>query len=249
MKLVILAAGQGTRLKPLTNNKPKCLAPLLDIPLLQWQIDAALAVGIKEIIVVGGYHIEQLQPYPVTLVNNKAFHSTNMVYSLHCAKAYLNDDIIVSYGDIVYEAAILEKLIHTNNDITVVVDSLWRAYWEMRFDDPLSDAETLDFYANGCIKEIGRKAQNLEGIKAQYIGLCFYKQSGMQRLIQTYEQICIKDNQRAKNLYMTDLLQEMINQGINIHSLCIKRGWYEIDSLHDLALAQRLMQASFIDQE
>ena len=79
---------------------------------------------------------------------NKDYSKTNMVYSLISARKYLDDDVIVSYGDIIYEPSILETLMKSDHDISVAVDVNWLSYWQIRFDDPLSDAETLKLGKN-----------------------------------------------------------------------------------------------------
>src|SRR3954466_13976178 len=86
MRMIILAAGQGTRLRPLTDDRPKCLVPLSGKPLLEWQIETARAVDIPHIAVVCGYRADQLKKYPLTLVPNPRFETTNMALPLFCAR-------------------------------------------------------------------------------------------------------------------------------------------------------------------
>src|SRR5882757_5179513 len=86
MRMIILAAGQGTRLRPLTDDRPKCLVELCGRPLLQWQIDTARSAGIRDIVVIGGYRHELLKAYDVELVLNPDFASTNMVRTLFRAR-------------------------------------------------------------------------------------------------------------------------------------------------------------------
>ncbi|MCS5707680.1 phosphocholine cytidylyltransferase family protein [Candidatus Berkiella cookevillensis] len=249
---MILAAGQGTRLQPLTNNKPKCLTPILNKPIIEWQIETAHAANIRDIIVVGGYKIEQLEKYPITLICNENFMTTNMVYSLLCAKDHFNDDIIISYGDIIYTNQILQKLISSSHDLAITIDLLWQSYWEQRFEDPLSDAESLELFYDGRIKEIGQKAQNISDIQGQYIGLCLFRKKAIHSLLQTYNDLSENDTKlngrSAGNYFMTDLLQEMIRRNIALHSFPINRGWYEIDSLSDLAVAEASLQKNNILQ-
>ena len=66
-----------------------------------------------------------------------------MVYSLISARKYLDDDDS-KLRDIIYEPSILETLLKSDHDISVAVDVNWLSYWQIRFEDPLSDAETLN---------------------------------------------------------------------------------------------------------
>ena len=118
MKMIIVAAGQGIRLRPLTNNKPKCMVEYDEKPIIDYILDAADHCNITDIAVVNGYKKEVLESYledrGCTFFTNEEFDVTNMVTSLFTAKEFMNDDLIISYADIVYKPEILEKLMASN---------------------------------------------------------------------------------------------------------------------------------------
>lgn len=250
MRLIILAAGQGTRLRPLTDDRPKCLVELGGRPLLEWQIASARQVGISDIVVIGGYKIDHLKKYDVRLIENPEYATTNMVRTLLCAQELFADGFIMAYGDIVYSASVLERLLADVHAISVTVDRQWRSYWERRLEDPLSDAETLKIDVNGNLIEVGQKPQSYADIQAQYIGLVAFRQPGLKQLQATVERV-LKENQAGANpfngkrnldaLYMTDLLQGMIQSGVDLNAFQIDGGWIEVDSVSDLALAEKLL--------
>jgi choline kinase len=251
MRMIILAAGQGTRLRPLTDDRPKCLVELNGRPLLARTIETARAVGVTDIVVIGGYKIECLADYDVTVVANPDFASTNMVRTLFCAQSYFSTGFVMSYGDIVYTPEVLRKLLADPAPISVIVDRGWRTYWEQRFEDPLADAETLSIDAQGNIGEIGKKATSLDAVQAQYIGLVAFRGSGVQMLTDAYRaaqqqeragQFPFEGVRSLDKLYMTDLLQGMIEQGHKLNPVTIDRGWVEIDSVGDLAVAEEIMR-------
>jgi L-glutamine-phosphate cytidylyltransferase len=247
MRLIILAAGQGTRLRPLTDHCPKCLVPLNGTPLLDYQIQAAQEVGIQDIIVVGGYLAEQLQRPGVRVVVNPDYEKTNMVYSLFCAEPFFGDAFILSYGDIVYSPSVLDQLLHNTTETTVVVDKDWQTYWSLRFEDPLSDAESLSIDAQGHIESIGQQEDNIEKIQAQYIGLMAFRNAGIDALKHTSdtakkEKKTFHDTRSYNQLYMTDLLQGMIDLCYVLHPMSINGKWVEIDSLKDLKIAETQQQ-------
>ena len=147
MKAIILAAGQGTRMGSETDDKPKCLIQYKGKPLINYTIETIRTCGIKDIIIIDGYKSKVLQSYlsnnNVRFITNKEFYKTNMVYTLFCAESEMNDDLIISYGDIIYTKEVLQSLIQNNNDFVVTIDKNWLELWKLRMDDPLKDAETM----------------------------------------------------------------------------------------------------------
>ena len=103
MNAIILAAGQGKRLAPLTEHKPKCMVNLFGKTLLERQISVFRECGITDISVVTGYRSKLVDLPGLKIFQNKKFETTNMVESLFCASQELNEQTIVSYGDIIFE--------------------------------------------------------------------------------------------------------------------------------------------------
>ena len=248
MRMIILAAGQGTRLRPLTDTQPKCLVPVHGRPLLDWQIASARQAGIDDIVVVRGYLKDAINRPDITVVDNPRYDSTNMVSTLWCATSFFDEEFIVSYGDIIYEPRIIEALLADPSPIGVVVDTGWRAYWERRFDSVLEDAETLVLSPDGCIMDIGKKPASVEQIHAQYIGLTAYRKNGVDALRDAYDsaraheaagQHAFSGNRPLSQLYMTDLIQGIIDSGFPVRHVPVHRGWLEIDSPTDLEIAEQ----------
>ena len=259
MNAIILAAGRGSRLMPYTKTLPKCLTELSQKPLLHWQIEALQSSGINNITIVIGYLGNQIkkatQRYANILwVNNPNWAETNMVESLMCAQSYFCNDFIVSYSDIIYQLSVLEALTATDSDILVAVDTGWANYWSSRFDDPLSDAESLRMSSAGNIIEIGNKVSVLDEAQAQYIGLMRFKGVGVNTLVVAHQELENVDRnwmkyRKIKQAYMTDLLMEIILRGYTVSAVKIFRSWLEIDTPHDLQLAIKLMNCPSWSQQ
>jgi choline kinase len=252
MRIIILAAGQGTRLRPLTDDRPKCLVELAGRPLLQWQLECAAEVGINDIIVVGGYLIDQLRSFGVPMIENSAYATTNMVYTLFCAKDLFGEEFIVSYGDIVYGPEVLRTLVASTAPVSIIVDRLWRNYWAQRFADPLANAESLRTDGSGRILSIGQMETDINRIESQFIGLLAFRQSGVTAVRATFA-AAQREAQAGRppfggprpleKLFTTDLLQGMINLGFTLIAVPVNGGWVEIDSIQDITLAERLIAA------
>ncbi|NQU58007.1 MAG: phosphocholine cytidylyltransferase family protein [Rhodospirillales bacterium] len=244
MRAIILAAGRGSRLHPYTENVPKCLTELGGISLIGRQLKTLRACGIEDIIILTGYQAELLALNNTRQVLNPDWSKTNMVESLFCASGKFGNDLIVSYSDIVYEPRILQALLRSSHDVSVVVDKKWRPYWEHRFEDPLSDAETLKLDPNGAITEIGNPPDNIEAIEAQYIGLMRFRGTGVDALKAARTNLRNEyrpwmEKRTVENAYMTDLLMEMILLGTPVQGVPVESGWLEIDTVEDFEAVTR----------
>lgn len=237
-RCIILAAGRGSRLHPYTADCPKCLTELGGVSLIDQQIATLRSCGIDDIVVVNGYRAELLRPEGTRQRTNEKWDSTNMVESLFVAEDLFADDLIVSYSDIIYEPKVLRALLECDEAITVVVDKAWREYWSFRFDDPLSDAESLRIDERGLISEIGNKVENINEIEAQYIGLMRFRSEGVDTLVAAHKSMYENDRpwqqkRPVEKAYMTDLLMEVILMGGSVTPVPISSGWLEIDTVED----------------
>lgn len=245
MKAIILAAGRGSRLGNMSEEAPKCRVDLGGVPMIERQIATYRDAGITDITLVTGYRAEMLQFPGVANAHNPAWSDTNMVTTLFCAESFFGDDVIVSYGDIVYEKRVLEAVIAASDQVSVVVDRQWRPYWEARFEDPLDDAESLRLDPAQNITEIGGVADHLDDIEGQYIGLMRFKGAGVDLLreigasLDRFPRDWMAKRPITK-AYMTDLLMEMILRGHKVRSVPVDGGWLEIDTPDDYALAAAL---------
>jgi len=237
MKAIILAAGEGTRLRPYTLDRPKCLVEIDGQSLLDRQLDVLFSENISPVILIGGYRSEMLQRPGVTIRINPRYGETNMVWTLFCAETDLVGDVIVSYGDIVYSQEVLNSLLKSDADIAVTIDLDWETYWRARNENPLNDAETLKLNSDGSILEIGQKAKSLDEIQGQYMGLIKFSSQGITVLKNVFHNNHVTDYLRGKPIekaYMTDLLQAMIDLGYRVDAVPVHGGWVEVDTVDDL---------------
>lgn len=251
LKSIILAAGQGTRLFPLTKNKPKCMVDLFGKPLIQHQIDVLHRCGINDISVVVGYLGDTIDLPNVHVYKNLDYENTNMLETLFCAKSKLTNSVIISYGDIIYEEKVLNRLIQSEDDISIVVDKNWQQYWSLRFENPLDDAESLIIDKTQHIREIGQKTDTFENIQAQYIGLMKFSGDGLLKIKTMYEKFKkmsetgpnpLNPDLSFEKSYLTDFLQTLIKNDCELKSVQINGGWLELDSMADYELYSKMYE-------
>ncbi len=129
MKAIILAAGTGTRLRPITRTVPKCLVPVNSKPILEHQFEALLLAGIRDVVLVVGHLAELLSDkygtsyrgMNIHYVENRWYDRTNNIYSLWLARQHLNNQVLLLEGDLVFEPELLQRLIQTlEPDVAIV---------------------------------------------------------------------------------------------------------------------------------
>lgn len=237
LKVVILAAGEGTRLRPYTLDRPKCMVEIDGVSLIDRQLEVLKSEGIGDIVIIGGYKSEMLKRGDIKLKVNDRYFETNMVWTLFSAEEELEGDVIVSYGDIVYSKNILKALIKSKADIAVTIDMKWEGYWRERNENPLDDAETLKLRKDGTISEIGQKPSSLEEIEGQYMGLMKFSSEGVRQIKSAFHSALESGKllgKEVENSYMTDLLQSIVNIGGKVASVQIDEDWVEVDTVEDL---------------
>jgi L-glutamine-phosphate cytidylyltransferase len=239
MKVIILAAGMGSRLKPLTNNRPKCLVEFLGIPLLEYQLGVLERLGITDAHVITGYCGEQIDYGVLKRHVNVDFEISNMVESLFSSPSLFEDedDIIITYGDVIYSDHVLKSLIAAPGPISITIDTNWYEYWLERMADPLSDAETLIVDESNKVRELGGKPKSFDEIQGQYMGLIKISSGNVGRVYQFWKNLSKKqgyDQRSIQNMYMTRFLQELINSEWDVHAVPVQNGWLEIDTPSDL---------------
>jgi L-glutamine-phosphate cytidylyltransferase len=251
LNVIILAAGKGERLRPLTQTQPKCLVKLFGKSLLDWQIETFQNIGINDITVITGYKSESIQLSNIKKITNNRFESTNMLETLFCGQNELKDQTIVSYGDIIFEERVLKKLVDSKHEISIITDEKWHDLWKLRFDNPLNDAESLKINEDSDIIDIGQPVSNISDIQGQFIGLMKFQNNGVTNLKKYYKKAKelsknninpLNSNVNFENSYMTDILNYLITEGCKLKAIKIQNGWLELDSFNDYELYHNLYE-------
>ncbi|MDE7431713.1 MAG: phosphocholine cytidylyltransferase family protein [Lachnospiraceae bacterium] len=256
MKAVILAAGQGTRLKKYTENLPKGMLEFDGKTIIERQIETYRRCGISDIIVVRGFAADKITYPDVKYYENVDYADTNMVESLMAAKQEFDDDVIVSYSDILFEENMLSGMIESKEDFAVAVDDNWQEYWEARYGKVDFDTESLSLDENDNITELGLEAPKLEDIDARYIGLLKFSKKGLEKMMEIldrdYELYQDKpwkqSGKTIRKAYMTDLLQAVIESGKHVKAVKFRNGWIEFDTNEDYETAVKWLENDMLER-
>lgn len=238
MKAIILAAGRGSRMKDLTDERPKCLVELRDKALLDWQLEALREAGITEIAIVTGYKRELLASRGLVEFHNARWAETNMVSSLACAKDWLQaEPCIVSYSDIFYSPIAVHSLMACTASLAVTYDPNWLKLWTQRFGDPLLDAETFRLTPEHTLAEIGNKPTSVDEVQGQYMGLLRFTPEGWAEVLRIRSKLT---SEQCDKMHMTGTLQKVIDESrIKISAIPVYGEWGEVDSALDLEAYQK----------
>lgn len=239
-KAIIIAAGRGSRLKGYTLSLPKCMLRFGDKTLLQRQLDAYRASGVDDICVVRGYKKEKIDYDGLRYFDNVDYQTNNVLNSLFYAEEALNGHVIAAYSDILFEAAVVRRVLQSAADISIVVDIDWHGSYVSRKDHPIEEAENVIFDANNQVVNIGKVLMGKDDVFGEFIGMMKFSPRGAQTFKRHFHRAKAlfwdRPFQRAptfQTAYLTDMLQDMVDLGVPVHCVIIERGWKEIDTVED----------------
>jgi choline kinase len=245
MKAIIVAAGTGSRLGELTKDTPKSLLDVNGQSILERQISAFRKAGIDDIILVIGPFAEKYSFKNVKYVNGKKSFSHDILYSLIEAKSEMIDDVIISYGDIIFEDSIVQALLNSKNGISLAIDLKWEKMYQNKSKN-LVDKVSNVFIENNQITKIGYKENLGEPDKktvGEFIGLAKFSKKTIGDFLKIYLELekshngKFHDSPSVKEGIITDMLQEFIDRNYTLNPIFVSGKWCEIDTIEDLKRA------------
>lgn len=232
MEIAILAAGKSSRFdKKFISHK--CLLKIKNKSLIEKIINDSISNGIDKISVVVGYEkeklIKKIRNKKINYIYNRYYGSRDMLYSLYLALLNQEDDLILSYSDIIYSKKILMKLKTIKNREKIIIPVLknWEKIWKSRKKNIYEDCETLVFNKKKDLIEIGNKTRNKKKIMAQYMGIIYIPFQ--------FKKLLVDEIKKVKNnkLHITHFLNKIIKKYNNIKIIETKDLWYEFDDVSD----------------
>jgi choline kinase len=238
MKAVILSAGQGKRLLPLTTDQPKCTVSINGHSILEWQVQELIRLGMDSIHVVVGFGADKVEALLAHRVGSSSIHTIyNPFYALadnliSCwvARNEMTQDFVLINGDTLFESAVLEGLLQAPSaPITLVTD-----------EKPRYDADDMKVIVRGTqLVRIG-KTLPIEHVNGESIGMIRFQDRGSRLFCSTLDQR-IRKPEALKQWYLS-LIDELAQQG-HVSTFSIKGLiWAEIDNPSDLEQAERLLK-------
>ena len=228
MKALILNSGLGSRMGVLTSEHPKCMTEISSHEtILSRQLKQIAEAGIEEVVITTGYYDGVLVnycnsldlPLNFTFVKNPIYDKTNYIYSIYCAREYLNDDIVLMHGDLVFENEVFDRVIASPVSCMTVSSTL-----------PLPEKDFKAVVKDGMVMKVGIEFFN-EAMEAQAL----YKLNKEDWKIWMGKIIEFCETEKTK-VYAENALNEL-NGAANIHALDVENLLCsEIDNPEDLAV-------------
>jgi choline kinase len=235
MKAVILAAGQGTRIRAVHGERPKCLIKVDHKTILDHQIDGLLRAGIDQIAIVVGYEKQQIIRHVhgrigswtrmITFIENPAFAITNNIYSLWLARDWIGGGGFVCLNaDVILDAQILPSAMKMNALVSMIVDPEWRE-------------ETMKVViSDGRVLRMSKKISKAE-FSGTYIGITLFDQAINPRFFAKMEELV---EGGSVNEFFNVAVQELVDEGLRLgFTTTAGAAWAEIDDPLDLDFAQQ----------
>jgi L-glutamine-phosphate cytidylyltransferase len=235
MKAVILAAGQGTRIRSVHGEHPKCLIEVDNTTILDHQLNALSMAGIDDVAIVVGYEKEQIINHimrrkvsriqRIHFIENPAFAITNNIYSLWLALEWVRgDSFIVLNADVIFDADILDLAVRPNAPISMIVDPLWRD-------------ETMKVIIHGeRVMQMSKKISR-EQFSGTYIGITIFWNEIQARFFHKMSTVI---SAGRVNEFFNVAVQELVDEGVHVgYTSTDGQAWAEIDDPTDLSFARQ----------
>lgn len=236
MKAVILAAGLGSRLRPITDEVPKCMVPVNGIRIIDKQIDNLLQNDVTEIYVVAGYkaeilgdHLRKIYPQ-VHIVSNPRYAETNNMYSLFLTAQYVKgEEFLLMNSDVYYDNKIIEGMLQGENQSKIACDRSGYMEESMKI--------TLE-YDGRKINHISKKITSEEHF-AVSIDVYRISREDSQILFKEVEDTIVV--RKDENSWTEVALDNIFNDA-NFQPYVIDGRWFEIDNHDDLHKAEQIFK-------
>ena len=247
MKAIILAAGEGLRMGKLTQNIPKPLVMVNGKSIIERQLSILKQNKILDVIIVTGSHNEKFNFKNVVYVNDLDHKKHDTLGSLITARDYMNDEIIITYADQIFDEKIMESINNFSGDIGIAVDLDWEKNYVNRDQHPKSEAENILINGNEILEIRKNISECKENEKiGECPGLVKFSRKASKVFLDKYSELEISHQGKFHNApslekaLISDMIQELIDSKINVEPIYVSGKWCEIDTPQDLEIARKL---------
>lgn len=241
---LLLAAGTGSRLFPLTKSSPKCLTLVNEKSILERLIINLKKQGFERLVIITGYEKEGIMDFlgsksgnlSIEYINSPLYRTTNNIYSLWMARNIISEPFVLFESDLVLSTSLLD---------------------EMMLPDKIAVAQ-MEPWLNGTTVSVNKLNQVTQfqigttdiytDIRYKTVNIYSFSLSSWRAIVKRLNQYISDGN---VNCYYETVFSEMIDdRGLSLESVSFDhQPWYEIDTIHDLSEAEKLFPLEFKNQD
>ena len=227
---VIVAAGFEKNFWPLNSDRPKAMLEIRGKSILERQTELLKRCGVDRVAVVTGYKDDRVRLPGIVKFRNPRYRDTGMLYSLFRAESQMAGKFIFLYGDVLFDALVVEKLLKTRHDITLIVQRSTPKHPLLNGRKKAERDWVVTREEGGAVQisQIGHRI-GAERANGEFAGIAYFSQAGAQKFRGAYRRM----PPAARDGQFTDLIQALIDRGQKVHALAITGGWIDIDSFED----------------
>ena len=235
---LVLAASKGD-FGDLVKDKPKAMLRLHGKPILSWHADSFRRQGVRRIAAVRGYRKEAIDLGSLQYFDNDKYAETGELASLYAARDFLKGDLVLAYGDIVFDDFILSNLLRQSGDISLAVDGAWKL--RGRNDEKRDFVVTSGAYdplgKTACrLLSIGAKVDRDE-ISGEWIGLLHLRAAKTELVVKLLDKLAETEPKVLRTGDLPDLLNRLVAAGEEVTVVHSYGHWYDLDEQKDLVRA------------
>ena len=243
-RAIVLAAGFEPQLMPLIEDRPKTMLEVKGKSILERQIETLAGFGMQDVVVVRGYQKEQVALNGVRYVDNDRYRETGELHSLFLAESELEGPVVLMYGDIIFEPSILERLLHSEGDVVIVVDRAFPDAYKtgeplpagpldlVVTETPASGRRFVPPAGGSRVLRVGPEVSPDEA-HGEFIGLAMLSTAGSEKVRTLHARLARERAEGIEQASVTHLLQALIDGGESVAAVDVHKGWMEIDSFED----------------
>lgn len=237
MKALILSAGQGSRLLPLTAETPKCLLPIGPLSLIEWQLQSLAACGVDEVVVVTGYGSDQVgetlarwqrPDFAIRTVFNPFFNVADNLASCWLARHEMDGDFLIVNGDTLFEPDVLKTVLASPMaPITITIDR-----------KPCYDSDDMKVELDGDRLLAVGKALSADVTNGESIGMLLFRENGPALFADMLDQF-MHTPEGLKTWYLR-VIDRLAKTGAVMAASIEGKAWGEVDFIEDLERARQM---------
>ena len=242
MRAIIIAAGRGSRLGSITDDLPKPLVKINGKSILGRQISLFNKMGINDIVVVTGYKRDKIKFENIKYVVNDDYNTTEQLFSLMKARSFFSGELIVSYGDIIYDEKILRQIVNQEDNFLLAVDPNWKQSYAERPDNPAMFSDFISLNNDKITKfftNLDEESDNIDEV-VEFIGLMKLSSNASGVFLKQYLAMEGLSKKSVEKLKIIGFLEDLRKSGVNISIFNVKDRWCEIDTTQDLEVARKI---------